>query len=324
MTDHAIVAPRGSSRSDRYRRAERALWTRYGLDPSERTIDIALPPARLRVLEIGSGEPMLFVHGTIGPGSWASLVGELPGIRAIVLDRPGWGGSEPVDFSGRSYRPFVADLLRQVLDRLGLERVTIVAGSIGDVWALSLAEHHPSRVERIVLLGGGPVVSDVPVPAFIRLVRSPIGALIVRLPMSRDRLSTILDDNGHGASLAAGRIPDEFVTWRLSAANDTVAMRHERDMIRSILGRSGWRPGFAFRYADLGMIKQPTLLVYGTADPTGNVDIWRRVAGAMPGGTLEIVDGAGHQPWFDVAAVADRIRQFVTASTTGRQSLPMT
>ena len=72
------------------------------------------------------------------------------------------------------------------------------------------------------------------------------------------------------------------------------------------------------------MIKQPTLLVYGTADPTGNVDIWRRVAGAMPGGTLEIVDGAGHQPWFDVAAVADRIRQFVTASTTGRQSLPMT
>ena len=190
---------------------------------------------------------MLFVHGTIGPGSWASLVGGAAGHSGLVLDRPGWGGSEPVDFSGRSYRPFVADLLRQVLDRLGLERVTWSAGSIGDVWALSLAEHHPSRVERIVLLGGGPVV--------VRRPRAGLHPARAHRPSAHSSSGfrchaigccPILDDNGHGASLAAGRIPDEFVTWRLSAANDTVAMRHERDMVRSILGRSGWRPGFAF------------------------------------------------------------------------------
>lgn len=314
MTDHAVVTLSGSSRAARHRQTERALWARYGLEPSERFLDISSPGVRLRIQESGSGQPTLFVHGTIGPGSWASLVGELPGIRSIVLDRPGWGGSDPIDFSRGPYRRLVADILCEVLDRLGIDRVTVVGGSIGDVWALSLAEHHPSRVDRVVLLGAGPVVSDVPVPGFIRLVRSPIGALIVRLPMSRDRLRSILDDNGHGASLAAGRIPDEFIDWRISAANDTVAMRHERGMVRSILGRSGWRPGFAFTYADLGGIKQPTLLVYGTADPTGNAEVWRRVIAAMPRGELDVVDGAGHQPWFDVPAIADRIRQFMTPS----------
>ena len=71
------------------------------------------------------------------------------------------------------------------------------------------------------------------------------------------------------------------------------------------------------------MIKQPTLLVYGTADPTGNVDIWRRVAGAMPGGSWRSWTGPAISRGSTSQAVADRIRQFVTASTTGRQSLPM-
>ncbi len=313
MTDRAIVTGKGSSKAGRYRQTERALWARHGLAPTERYIEISSPRARLRVLEVGSGEPVLFIHGTIGPGSWASLLGERLGIRAIVLDRPGWGLSDPVDFSKRPYGPFVADIVRQVLDRLGIDRITVVGGSIGDVWALGFAEHHPSRVERVVLLGAGPIVSDVPVPSFIRLVRSPIGALIVRLPMSRERLLAILRDNGHGQSLAAGRLPDEFIEWRLSSANDTTAMRHERDMVRSILGRSGWRPGLTFDDVDLGRIEQPTLLVYGTGDPTGNVVLWRRVMGAMPRGELEVMDGAGHQPWFDDAqSVADRVRRFMT------------
>jgi 2-hydroxy-6-oxonona-2,4-dienedioate hydrolase len=314
MTDHAILASRSDSKIDRYRRRERALWAHHGLAPTERFIDLRSPRVRLRVLEVGSGEPVLFVHGTIGPGSWASLLGELPGVRAIVLDRPGWGLSDPVDFSTSPYRPLVADILVQVLDRLGIDRVTVLGGSVGDVWALSLAEAHPARVQRVVMLGAGPVVSDVPVPAFIRVVRSPIGALIVRLPMSRDRLLSILRDNGHGASLAAGRIPDEFIDWRLSLANDTIAMRHERDMVRSILGRSGWQPGFAFEAPDLGRIRQPAMLVHGSNDPTGSVELWRRVMTAMPLGELEVVEGAGHQPWFDDApSVAARVTGFLTA-----------
>jgi pimeloyl-ACP methyl ester carboxylesterase len=312
MTDHAIAtAPRTSS-LERYLDAEMRLWQHYGLAPRNRFVDIARPRARLRVQEVGSGSPMLFVHGTIGPGAWAPLVGAMPGVRSFVLDRPGWGLSSPVDFTKHSYRAFVADLLRDALDELDIDRIDVVGGSIGDVWALSLAEHHPDRVGRIVLLGGGPLVADVPVPRFIRLIRSPIGALIVRLPMSSDRFRSILRQNGHGPSLDAGRIPDELIDWRLALANDTVSMRHERDMVRSILDRFGWRPGFAFDDHALGAIAHRTLMVYGTADPTGSSDLWRRAIGAMPHGELEVMDGAGHQPWFeDAEQVATRIQRFL-------------
>ncbi len=51
------------------------------------------------------------------------------------------------------------------------------------------------------------------------------------------------------------------------------------------------------------------LLVYGTADQTGDAGIWRAFTTALPNGSLELIDGAGHMPWFDeparVAALVD-------------------
>jgi hypothetical protein len=70
MTDHVIAAPRRTSSIERYLDAETRLWQHYGLAPRYRFVEIARPHARLRVLEVGSGPPVLFIHGTVGPGSW--------------------------------------------------------------------------------------------------------------------------------------------------------------------------------------------------------------------------------------------------------------
>ena len=40
-------------------------------------------------------------------------------------------------------------------------------------------------------------------------------------------------------------------------------------------------------------------MVYGTADAVGDVETWRRVVGVMPRDRFEVIDGAGHMPWFD-------------------------
>jgi len=310
MTDQATAAAAPATGIGHYRASERKLWDTYGLAPSERFVELDRPRARLRILEVGSGPPVLLIHGTIGPGGWASLVGRLPGHRALVLDRPGWGMSDPVDLPRTGMRPLVGDLLASTLDKLGLERVDIVGGSIGNTWALSLAEHHPDRVGRVVLLGGGPLVDTVAVPSSIGRIASPIGWLIVRLKMDRARLESILRASGHGAGLAAGRIPDAFIEWRRSAHNDTAAMRHERALIRQVVRGSGWRAGITFDDAALGAIGAPVLLVYGTADPTGDVATWREFMAALPNGSLQIIDGAGHMPWFDdparVASLVDR------------------
>ena len=98
---------------DQYREAERRLWKHHRLEPTERFLDLETQAVRVRVLEVGSGEPLLFVHGTVGQGSWASLIRELPGFRSIVLERPGWGLSSALDFTGQKYDTLVAEILSE-------------------------------------------------------------------------------------------------------------------------------------------------------------------------------------------------------------------
>lgn len=310
------VAPSATESADtptrRYRRAEWALWQHHGLEPRERFIDIGAPAGRLRVLEVGSGEPVLFVHGTAGPGAWPSLVRELSGLRCILLERPGWGLSSPVDFARQDYRTTVAGLLSATLDALDVERAHVVGSSIGNTWALALAAMHPLRVGRTVLIGGAPLLAEIQPPRFIRLLASPLGALLVRVPLKAKMVRAQLRQIGHGDSLDAGRIPGEYIQWRLALDRGTDSMRHERDMVRAIAHVRGFRPGLTFGEAELAAIGQPTLHVYGTADPVGTVEDYERAAALLPRGELALVEEAGHVPWFDDSRrVAQRVNGFL-------------
>jgi pimeloyl-ACP methyl ester carboxylesterase len=303
------------ARTERYRRAERAFWAHHNLAPAERFVTVGSPPVRLRVQELGSGQPVLFVHGTGGPGAYfAPLLGALHGFRCLVLDRPGWGLSAPVDFSRRPYRTMVAELLRETLDALGIDRACLVGGSIGSLWALRLAQAHPERVDRLVLLGGGPLTAEIPVPRFIRLLRSPLGKVIIRVPEKPPMVAKQLAALGHATGGQPGQIPATFVDWRLAMTRETDWRRHERDMLRCVIGRDGFRPGFVLTDAEVAGIAQPTLMVYGTADPGGSVELWRRFAGRLPQGELEVVEGGGHLVWYsDPGRVGARVAQFLTS-----------
>ena len=299
MVSQVATAISTDPRAERYRQAERRLWSHYDLEPTERFVVLDSPAVRLRVLEVGSGEPVLFVHGTAGLGAWPALIDQMKGVRSLVLERPGWGLSSSIDFSRYAYRRVTADILAGALDALGVDRARVVSASIGNVWALALAAGHPSRVHRIALLGGSPLVPEIRPPRIIRLLASPIGALMVRLPPKRRIELSQMRQNGHGVTLDSGRFPETFIEWRLAMGRETRSLRTERDMVRSILARNGWRPGLTFDDEELAAIRQPTLQVWGTADPVGGVDIWRRVVGALPAGELRLVEGAGHTPWLD-------------------------
>ena len=294
-------APPALAGAERYRTAERNLWNHYGLRPRERFVELRSPALRLRVVEVGSGWPVLFVPGTGGTGPyWGALVRELPGCHCLMLDRPGWGLSSPISYTAGGYAQTAADVLRGVLDALELERVAVVGASIGDVWALRLAARHPERVTSVALLGGGPIVAEAGTPTIIRLIASPLGAIMVRLPANARRLRAMLRQVGHGESLDAGRIPDEYIDWRLAFERETDSMPNERDMVRAIVSaRSGLKPGLPFQESELAAIQASTLMVYGTSDPVGSTEIWRRTLGLLPRGELRLLDGAGHMPWLD-------------------------
>lgn len=105
----------------------------------------------------GDGAPVLLLHGS-GPGvsAWANWRLTIPELarhhRVVAPDIVGFGFTERPDDVDYSLRTWTAHAVG-VLDALGIERAHVVGNSFGGSLALSLAIHHPERVDRLVLMG---------------------------------------------------------------------------------------------------------------------------------------------------------------------------
>src|SRR5215204_1739668 len=111
MTSHVVTIAGSASRIERLGRAEQAVWDHYGLHPVERFVDVRQPAGRMRVVEVGAGQPLLFAHGTFGGGpAYAALAKELPNRRLLLVDRPGFGLSTPIAYAADTFGEAIADL----------------------------------------------------------------------------------------------------------------------------------------------------------------------------------------------------------------------
>jgi pimeloyl-ACP methyl ester carboxylesterase len=121
--------------------------------PTRRTLTIH--GHELSYLDSGTGSVVLFIHGILGSQrQWTHLIDRLhDDHRVIVPDLFGHGESDkPVgDYSLGAH----AATLRDLLDRLGIERVTLVGHSLGGGIAMEFYYLFPERVERLVLVASG-------------------------------------------------------------------------------------------------------------------------------------------------------------------------
>src|SRR5262245_49370372 len=104
---------------------------------------------RLTFSAIGppDGVPILYLHGAIGspPHGGPSLESEIARskIRYLMVDRPGYGGSDMKP--GRRVADFARDI-EELADELGLGRLSIVGVSAGAPYALACAWALQDRV----------------------------------------------------------------------------------------------------------------------------------------------------------------------------------
>lgn len=282
-----------------FRRAERGLWEEYDLQPQERLV--SLDDDRIvRIHDLGDGEPILFVHGTGGSGVYfAPLVKELVAdFRCVLMDRPGWTLSSPVDFSDGDFGTIVADLQEKLLTLLDIERAHVVGGSIGNLFALRLALNHPDRVGNMVLNGGCPVEGLTP-PAFLRILRTPLGQVIVRVPQNPAMIRKQLAGLGHAKSLDRELVPAEYIDMKAAESRHTRALRNERSLVRSVIAGKGFQPGITLTQDEMAAIEAPTLMVYGNEDPLGSEKVWSDFMARLPNGSLAVIPDSGHLPWYD-------------------------
>ncbi len=279
-----------------FERAERELYTKFGLTYRQRYLEGA--GRGLRVVEVGDGEPVVFVHGGGGVGAlWAPLLAELRGVRAIVIDRPGFGLSAGMDHTRVDLRRFAVEVLTAVLDDAKLSAAPFVANSVGGLWTFWLALDRPRRVANIVQLGCPAFLLDTDAPFAMRLLAQPVlGPLLFRMqppsPQMTERMYRQLgEDPSSGAvgsilplATAASLIPEYLPSWQT--------------LLRSLLGLSGPRAGIPLGETALARIQQDTLFIWGRQDPFGKADAGRRAAALMRSASIEVIAG-GHLPWLD-------------------------
>jgi len=86
---------------------------------------------RVHLIEAGEGPPVVLLHGGgTSSMSHVPLLAHLEGVRAINVDRPGFGLSDPVRVPRERYRDGAIEFIDEVLDALGLES-TALAGASG-------------------------------------------------------------------------------------------------------------------------------------------------------------------------------------------------
>jgi len=122
--------------------------------PRGRFVDVG--GLRQHVAELGAdaGLPIVLIHGAgCNLEDMRLALGERLAARhrVILVDRAGLGWSERQGRRGSS-PAYQAAILRDVLDRLGIERAVVVGHSWGGALATTFALDHPQRVAGLVLL----------------------------------------------------------------------------------------------------------------------------------------------------------------------------
>jgi pimeloyl-ACP methyl ester carboxylesterase len=299
---------------------ESSLLDSAGLRPDVFTIDSKEPAIKIRGFGVGSGEPVVFLHGiTLAALHWVSVMSRLQSFRCIALDMPGHGGSEQFDFGGVDLREWHVRLLASCLDELGIRDAHFVGHSYGALFAMWLAVASPARVRSIVSVGAPSVAFGARPDMTLSLLARPfIGRAVLSMPtplaLYRSMLSMSL---GHHAVTTA---PAELINATyLGSRQPGFARTVSSYLLEQLSGKSSDR--YVLSQKDLSEIRCPILILWGNEDRRyQSPEEGRRVASVIPACQFDVVPG-GHEPWLDdLEACTSRISEFLEDRVGQRNS----
>jgi haloalkane dehalogenase len=255
----------------------------FAFEPSYREFE----RIRLAHLDIGSGPPVLFLHGE---PTWSFLWRKVippvrdAGYRCIAPDLPGFGRSDkPTDIGWYTYDRHTASVAALV-EQLDLREATVVVHDWGGPIGLRVAMDQPDRIGRIVVLDTGLFTGRQHMTdawmAFRNFVERtedlPVGLLVRR---------ACLNDPGDEV-VAAYDAP--FVNPASKAGARAFPL---------ILPLSPEAPGGAECARVLEALRidvRPKLFLWADSDPVIPLETGRRFAAALGGEIDHVIAGASH------------------------------
>lgn len=243
---------------------------------------------RTRVLEAGSGTPLILMHGT--GGHLEAFVRNLPALtaryRVIAYDYPGHGWSQLAtdDLEIADYTTHLLTLMHE----LRVERAHLSGESLGGWVAARFAAEHPERVHRLVLNTPGGTMASAEVMERIRSL-SQAAADDPSEERIRARLEWLMAD--------PSSVTDELVDVRRGIYSRPGFAESMRRIL--CLQDVEVRRRNMLLPEDLGRITAPTMVVWTSDDPSGPAKAGMDMAEAIPDGRFALIEDAGHWPQWE-------------------------
>jgi len=236
------------------------------------------------------GIPPLYLHGIpTSSADWVPFLERAGGIAPdlIGFGRTGKGGH--LDYSLDGLARFVEELL----DHLGIGRVSLVAHQWGAAVGAVLAARHPDRVARLTLLQPLPLIDGFQWPRPVRWWRRPLLGELLMGGTTRRMLARGL----RRGSATREAWPDRRVA--------TVWEDFDQGTQRAILRLHRATAAFALDGV-LGELRAPAVVIWGDRDPWLAPELADAYAAGLATAELERVD-AGHWPWLDRPELVERV-----------------
>lgn len=265
----------------------------------------------------GSGPAVLLLHGCpFSAFLWRNVITALaPRFRCIAPDLLGLGDTETPPSADWTLPAQVA-AVHELLDRLGLGRVSVVGHDQGGAIAQLLATRHAQRVEALVLADAEaydnwPSAKELP---FVRATQVPVLGRLVLWAWSRRRLFRWALAHGkavHDPAVLTDDLVDGYIAANLATAPRRAKTR--RFLAAQLDPDNQAHTGAIAEL--LTALDLPTLIIWGGRDVHFGVEWAERLHAAIPGARLAVLPDAGHlvmeeQP----AEVAALIGEFLSRS----------
>lgn len=260
---------------------------------------VRVPEGELEVLDVGSGEPVVFVQTALTADELMPVADD-PALRAyrrILYHRRGYAGSSPVDGAGSILRD--ARDWDALMAGLAVDRAHVVGASYSGAVALQLAVDAPDRVHTLVVLEPPP--THVPSAEEFRA--------------ANDRLLRQCEGAGPTAAL------DDFMVlivgdgWRdtVEAQLPGSVAQMERDATTFFDGDIPALLNWSFSRELARLIRCPVLHIGGTESGPWFAEVRSLVLDWLPHAEDVLVEGADHSlPLTHPSPVARAIADFLT------------
>ena len=249
-----------------------------------------------RVIEAGTGEPLIFIHGSGGSAeAWSRNVMAVSKdfhVYAIDALYHGYSDKKPLDADDRQAHQVAAVI--ELMDEEGIEKAILDGESMGAHIIFRLAMEHPERVSKLIFTTGQRINFKRTFAPHLKPIETA-GALTQaaldtpNYDTIRARIEWLMASPDH--------VTDELVEVRLKFYKMPELQAAMRGSIPG-MGASGAESP-RYEEEDCQRIQVPSLVIWGDFNPTGGPDIGEYFASLIPGAKYHLIKNAGHWPQWE-------------------------